>query len=280
MRVSSRPLVFTDLDGTLLDHFSYSFAEAEDLIQDLSSQRIPLIFCSSKTRAEIEPLRTDINNKHPFVVENGAAVFVPRDYFAIKPQGAVLRGKYWVKEFGKTRKHWLGVLQRHKSIYSEQFRSFVDLGAQGIADTCGLSIEQASLANQREYTEPVFWLGSEAVRQAFTNSLIRSGAFVQQGGRFLHLTGAGDKGVALLWLLEQYKRSEPNTAFHTIAMGDSQNDVSMLEVSDSAILIRSPVHDLPLLGRRSELYISDKPGPEGWRVTLQNTLKLLELRHG
>ena len=70
-------LVFSDLDGSLLDHHDYSFGAALPAIEALRQRGVPLILCSSKTRAEIEPLRARLDNRDPFIVENGAAVFIP-----------------------------------------------------------------------------------------------------------------------------------------------------------------------------------------------------------
>ncbi|MFQ5696467.1 MAG: mannosyl-3-phosphoglycerate phosphatase, partial [Terriglobia bacterium] len=48
-----RLIVFTDLDATLLDHQTYSWAAAEPALRRLRLLGIPLVFCTSKTRAEV-----------------------------------------------------------------------------------------------------------------------------------------------------------------------------------------------------------------------------------
>ncbi|MEM8501202.1 MAG: HAD-IIB family hydrolase [Pseudomonadota bacterium] len=273
-------IVFTDLDGTLLDHHTYSYELADELITELRQQAIPLIYSSSKTLAEIEPLRKATNNQHPFIVENGSAVYVPKDYFVRKPHGTLLRENYWVKEFAEPRAHWLDVLSRLENQFDGCFTSFSQLGLPGIAKAANMSIEEASLANKRQYSEPLLWTGDTARRQAFINELIRAGAFVQQGGRFLNVNGNGDKGSALRWLLSHFREQQPSETFHTIALGDSQNDAPMLEASDTAIIVRSPVKDAPRLQRQIRTQISNDCGPLGWSRTLRATLTSLEANHG
>ena len=51
-------LVFTDLDGSLLDHHNYSYSDALPQLRQLERRGIPVIPASSKTRVEIERLRT------------------------------------------------------------------------------------------------------------------------------------------------------------------------------------------------------------------------------
>lgn len=273
-------LVFTDLDGTLLDHHTYQYDEAEALINDLNKRNIPLIYSSSKTRVEIESLRVATSNQHPFIVENGSAVYVPQKYFARKPHGTVPREDYWVKEFSEPRTHWLEILSRLQKHFDNCFTSFSQLGATGIAEVAELSLDQAKLANQRQYSEPIMWMGDKEIRQAFINELVRAGAFVQQGGRFMSISGNNDKGSALRWLLVQYQAQQPTETFHTVSLGDSQNDAPMLETSDTAIIVRSPVKDLPRLHGQKNTKISTSCGPSGWSTTLRETLKSLEAING
>ena len=89
-------LVFTDLDGSLLDHHNYDFIDAMPQLRSLERLEIPLIPASSKTRVEIEQLRQKLGNTHPFIVENGAAVFIPQGYFSSRPAGTIEREGYWV----------------------------------------------------------------------------------------------------------------------------------------------------------------------------------------
>ena len=48
----SMAVVYTDLDGTLLDHHTYAFDEALGAIKALKDRGIPIVPCTSKTRAE------------------------------------------------------------------------------------------------------------------------------------------------------------------------------------------------------------------------------------
>src|SRR5690554_5601326 len=60
-------IVFTDLDGTLLDHDSYSWRAAKPAMARLGANGIPLIFNSSKTAAEISELQSRMGLRGPFI---------------------------------------------------------------------------------------------------------------------------------------------------------------------------------------------------------------------
>ncbi len=257
-------LVFTDLDGSLLDHNSYRFTDALPQIRALEKRSIPLIPATSKTRAEIEVLRRQLGNRHPFIAENGAAVFIPRGYFPRQPQGTTEREGYWVREWVAGRDHWLGLLSRLRDEFDGDFECFSEAGIAGIARMTGLAEDAAALADRREYSEPVLWLGSPAGADSFVEQLRALGATVQRGGRFLAVSGDCDKGRALAWLREVYRRSRSMPSCHDLAIGDSRNDCPMLEVARTALLVRSPVHDFPPLPRTDGVLYSHDYGPAGW----------------
>ena len=74
---SGKAVVITDLDGTLLDRETYGYGLAIPAIERLERNAIPLVLCSSKTAAEIQVIRKRINNRHPFIVENGGGIYLP-----------------------------------------------------------------------------------------------------------------------------------------------------------------------------------------------------------
>ena len=84
-------IVLSDLDGTLLDHTTYAFDAARAALERLRDARVPLVLCTSKTRAEVEPIRAALRNTHPFIVENGGGVCVPVGYFPFEIDGAERR---------------------------------------------------------------------------------------------------------------------------------------------------------------------------------------------
>src|SRR4030067_2555538 len=112
--MNDRILVFTDLDGTLLDHRTYSFEPARPALRLLRESAVPLIICTSKTRAEVEEIRASLGNPEPFVVENGGGVFVPEGYFSIALEAARTDSGYLIVEMGASYSRILRVFSRMK----------------------------------------------------------------------------------------------------------------------------------------------------------------------
>jgi len=268
--MNKKVLVFTDLDGTLLDHYSYETEDAQETIVTLKFHDIPIIPNSSKTFDEIMEIRQQLALASPFVIENGAAVYIPVGYFDEQPADTQLEGDFWVKAFCADKAHWLSLLQQEATQFHAFFEGFSQLTTQQLADLTGLEPLQAEMAKQRQYGEPLNWLGSAQEKAEFIAHMQKSGAHILQGGRFLHVSGHCDKGQAQRWLAAQYQDKKKDVQeVVTIALGDSGNDSAMLEAANIAVQIRSPVHDFPQLQRQQDVYQSQQCGPAGWAECLQ-----------
>lgn len=265
-------LVFTDFDGTLLDHYSYSFEAAKACMDRLSALGIPVIPNTSKTLAEVRVLQREMGLTTPFIVENGAAIYIPKQFLPEKPKGAVWKNGYWIKSFAQKRQYWQGIVNKIRHEHEDQFESFGNMNIARIAEVTGLDEQSAALASQREFGEPILWIGSHQQRQVFMDKATKLGAFPLLGGRFLHICGDSNKGKALLWLLNEYRRQYPKFKVSSVALGDGNNDIDMLEVADTAVRIASPVHAPPALQRTHKVYTSTAKGPLGWREIMDQLI--------
>jgi len=262
-------LVFTDLDGTLLDHDNYSFASALPAITILKEKNVPLVFCTSKTRAEIEEIQLQLDNIHPFISENGGALFIPKGYFSHRFHFTRENSHYLIVEFGTPYPKLRDVLNQMNTLFPGKLRGFGDLTPQEVADFCGFSLSQATLAKKRDYDEP-FILEDESLEDALEEIAIRSHLQINRGGRFYHLIGNSDKGKAVLQLRDLY--GQKSTNLKTVALGDSHNDLPMLKAVEYPILVQKPDGSYDPSVKLDNLILAPGSGPEGWCRAL---LKLL-----
>lgn len=270
-------LVFTDLDGTLLDHYNYGFAKAVPMLSALRQHDIPLIIATSKTFAEVQPLRTQLRNSYPFIVENGAGIYVPLSFLPEEQihqfSGVTLHQGYWRLALSQPRAYWQTLLSQSAKDFHGLYASFTQLGTAGITRATGLSNQDAKLANEREFSEPLLWLGDDARKSQFIVHMTALGANVLEGGRFLHITGNSNKGRAMQWVADAFTLRDGH-GFTTLAAGDGKNDLPMLELADYALVMRSPVNPTLSLNRTQGFIESHCPGPQGWAKGINHFLQL------
>jgi len=270
-------IIFSDLDGCLLDHNDYSFAAAKPLLEELKQHGIPLIINSSKTQMEIEPIQQEMNIDLPFIIENGAAIFfnsrVNNKPFNINHETLEKIAYYQIKKFAMFRETLLSITNGIKGKYKFLYKGFSDMTSAQIAELTQLSTDDAFAASQRYFSEPVLWQDNQARLMQFKELLAEHEIELIQGGRFIHLCGQYSKGEAMQWLLDHWQAD--NSAKQTvIALGDSMNDVSMLNNSDYAIVIKNNGQKLKVNGKIQTIY-SSLPGTSGWVETLSTLLNQL-----
>jgi mannosyl-3-phosphoglycerate phosphatase len=259
-------LIFSDLDGTLLDE-RYRFDAAADALARLRAAGIPLILTSSKTLAEMRAVRGELGLDHPVVFENGAGIAVPEGYFAGMRGGALE-----VETFGPGYAALRKIIVELRARHGFQFKGFGDMTPHEVAERTGLDELAARRARQRLGSEPGIWQSTEAIRQDFLRELAGRGLHAVRGGRFLHVMPDVDKAVAMHRLVERYRAIRPGERFRVIAAGDSPNDLDMLEAADTAVVIRRTDGSWMPLRRQQGVMRSREPGPAGWQQCMLEIL--------
>lgn len=253
-------IVFTDIDGTLIDHETYSFEAAKPALAALKARGAHVVLASSKTAAEIEVLRRDMGvESSPAIVENGAGV--------LPPDVETARSVSVYDDLLKRLNALPADLRRHYS-------SFSQWDDEEVSRRTGLPKEGARLAKQRQYTEPGVWSGSDQDLDLFLKTLSQQGVTARRGGRFLTLSLGGTKAERMSDALALCDLDRDKTI--VVALGDAPNDAEMLAAADYAIVIPNPggkpvtipdVDPAPAVRRANEA------APVGWNIEI---LKLLD----
>jgi len=162
MNKKNRLLVFTDLDGTLLDFNTYSFDAALPALNALKERGMPVVIVSSKTRAEIEPLLDKLPlTSRLFIAENGSAIYLDRKSAVPPGVQAQLKSGYRAIVLGRRYEEVLDALDRARKTCKARVKGFRDMTDSEVARLTGLDIDSARLAREREYSEPFTFQGSE-----------------------------------------------------------------------------------------------------------------------
>jgi predicted mannosyl-3-phosphoglycerate phosphatase (HAD superfamily) len=230
MPISPRPaIVFCDADHL----FSAQRPPASRLAASLAAltdERVTLVFCSYRTRAEVEGIRRETGIFDPFISENGAAAFVPEGYFGVDLPSSRRVAGYDAVEFAKPYDQIVEVVSRTAIRARADIVGFSDMSVEDVARECGLTLLQARLAKLREYDEP-FRLteGDLHVERRLLRALEAAGLTCTLRGRY-HFAGASPGPGAAIALLTELYRSRFGALFTIAAGGETMRrrvDVSV-----------------------------------------------------
>ena len=250
-------IIFTDLDGTLLDHQTYSYEAANPALDLVRAANIPLVLTSSKTAAELAPLRAELGfANYPAIVENGA--------------GILLSGANAIHSDDEYQ-NILAVLNGAPAHLQSYFKGFSHYSAHKLSETTSLDIKSAKLAMRRQYSEPGTWSGNDDQLAEFIIYLAEHRLSVQQGGRFLSVSTGMNKADRMTEILATYRATHPDII--SIALGDAPNDIMMLEMADIGFVIENTDgHDIFKGNMPNHITRSHKHGPQGWNECIKSLL--------
>jgi len=258
-------IIFSDLDGTLLDHETYSYAAASPALEKLKKKDIPLVLASSKTSAEIVDLRGELGFSHcPAIVENGAGVLEPEEAGGGTDDDSIHR-------------RLIATLDSLPLRLREKFSGFSDWSAGEVASNTGLAPASATKAAARRYSEPGLWWGDEAEKAEFIALLAEKGVTAKQGGRYLTLSFGATKADRMHEITDRYSAGGKRP--RTLALGDAPNDIEMLEAADMGVVVTNPhTRPLPELDGESigRIVRTRKSGPEGWNEIVLRIIEELD----
>ena len=211
-----------------------------------------------------------MHNHSPFICENGAVVHLNKNMQHTDPDSM---GEVY---FAQPYAYILNVLDVIKQSHDFEMTGFNDMDISDLIKLTNLDEISASAAKQREATEPLVWNDSEQALDVFQQLLHEQNLTLTKGGRFYHVMSPISKGDSINYLMEKYHQLEPETHWVSAGLGDSFNDISMLEQVDIPVLIKNPHSKTPDVSHIQNIIESELPGPAGWNVEVLNIINKIK----
>lgn len=259
----AKPIIFTDIDGTLIDFETYSYAEVETAVSRLIARQIPIVLCSSKTRSEQAAYRQALGIPDPYIVENGSAIFVPDGYFDRDTPPMI--------ELGVTAVSIRQALSEIRQQTGLAFQGYADLTVAEVSQITSLDETAAAQAKQREYSETIVTPLTTVIFQQLRKALAAYGLTIVSGGKFHTVMSAkNNKGTAVAYLTDLFRQKWG--VIVTIGLGDSANDAPLLAAVERPFLVQRPDRNWQEMGK---MPVTKVPavGPSGWRLVVESLLE-------
>ncbi|WP_313108141.1 mannosyl-3-phosphoglycerate phosphatase-related protein [Atlantibacter sp.] len=263
-------LIVSDLDGCLLDSHTQEWDPAIPMLDSLREHHIPVILCSSKTAAETIAIQRELGLQgEAFIAENGAVIQLNEEWDDHPQYPRMINGD--------THESIRKVINELRHTHGYKFTTYDDVDDAMIGEITGLPAKMIALAKLQEASQTLIWRDSDERLSSFNDELNSLGLCMLEGGHFWHvLDQRGGKGSALTWLIDQYRHREGKRPV-TIAIGDSPNDVSMLDVANYAVIVHG-YSKQPVVVKNDDperVYRTKAHGPEGWTEGLEHFLSPL-----
>jgi mannosyl-3-phosphoglycerate phosphatase len=262
-----RDVLFTDLDGTLLDHHTYLPGPALPALRRLRQAGVLVLPATAKTLDEVRQIGTELDLTDGAIVENGAALALPAKFPDHMPGDAADELIVLGQPYALVREALAGAAAQAGA----KVRGYGDMTADEVAAETGLSPAEAVRARSRQWSET--FLVTEGDPAAVAAALRQRGLRAVRGARFLTAMGDHDKGMAARLVLQRLRRhpsvrpgpGREGGELRSWAVGDAANDTELLAAVDHPLLVRAghgEWADLDLPG----LVRLDGVGPAGWAL--------------
>lgn len=244
--MNPRGVIFTDLDGTLVDFHTYlPSPPAVALLHQLEAAQILVIPVSSKTSAEVRPLMKELELSGPAVLEGGPVI--------VREDGSE-------SVTGPCRADLVDVLHQLQD-RGWGVRGMSEMSVGEVMELTGLGDAAARRAMTRSASEPFMMAdnppppGTADIEEV----IAELGASLARGGRFWHLLGRGvDKAAGVRSVLAMIHTGD---RFGTAAIGDAWNDLPMLEEAEIGVLLGDAVEPEAVPSGVTRL---ERTGPPGF----------------
>jgi mannosyl-3-phosphoglycerate phosphatase len=128
---------------------------------ELDQLEIPCVWVSSKSRVQLDDPRRRVGHVEPFIAEDGCGVYLPEDYFHLRPTSKTVRmARFTCIPIAKplpASKDALESLAEHSGVSIVPLRS---LSPRELSQNIGLPSQEAELTRQRDFDELFFFAGA------------------------------------------------------------------------------------------------------------------------
>lgn len=221
-------------------------AGLDEFFASLDHAGIPCVWLTSQTRLQIDEPRRKMSHSHPFIAEDGCGVFLPEDYFHLKPRASA-RGRASTATIRLGRFTCLPVAAQQpaasdclEALAAETQASVVplqSLSPRELAQNTGLPPRQAEFARQRDFDELFFFAGAIPDQiEGFQQAAHKRDAQLRPRGTLWSLALGPSLSRCIRELSKLYDRAS-HAHLRTVGIASPVNAKNVFAICDRGILL-------------------------------------------
>ena len=191
-------LIFTDLDGSLLNHKNFEFNTIKPFILKCLRNNIRIIPNTSKTKNEVEFFSEQLGVDIPFIVENGSAIHnldLVCSHFDKNIKSLILSRT--ANEIFEIFNNKVPLSLRNQCLFLK------DMNAKKQSKVLGLNGEQLTSALNRLYSIPLIFNGRIEIKNELISIFNDLDIKFHEGGRVINICDNCTKGDAMKIILKK-----------------------------------------------------------------------------
>jgi len=164
----------------------------DEFTASLDHQAIPAVWLTSRSRLQFDEARRKHSHIHPFIAEDGCAVYLPEDYFHLRPapdasrtrKAATVRlGRFTCIPIAQALPAAADALQTLSQDTGVPIVTLRSLSPRELVQNTGLPQKEAELVRQRDFDDIFFFAGAsdEEVDRFLTEGRTRNLQFRKHG---------------------------------------------------------------------------------------------------
>ena len=264
-------LIFTDLDGSLLNHSNFEFNTIKPFILKCLRNNIRIIPNTSKTKNEVEFFSEQLGVDIPYIVENGSAIHnldLVCSHFGKNNKSLILSRT--ADEIFEIFNNKVPVSLRNQCLFLK------DMNASKQSKVLGLNGEKLTSALNRLYSIPLIFNGPIEIKNELISIFNDLDIKLHEGGRVINICDNCSKGDAMKIILKKMEGIKKK--YHSIVIGDSPNDISMLALSNQPCVVPLPDEENLNKLKLKKVIRANQVAPDGWKEVVLKSLDRINFK--
>jgi mannosyl-3-phosphoglycerate phosphatase len=243
----------------------------EEFSAQLDHAGIPMVWVTSRSRLQVDEPRRRFGHQHPFIAEDGCGVYLPEDYFHVRPSKTTRFGRFTCIPIAETLPAAAEALESLSEDTGVETVPLHSLAPRELEQNMELPLREAELARQRDFDELFFFAGaSQADIDGFLAEAALRKIAVRQHGVLWSLAIGANLGQCIRELAKLYDRALRS---HPLVLGIATQAEApgFLSACDRSLLLaKTSEPDSPTEPQDSKAKVLPLNAPDLWERVFEN----------